>query len=357
MASAAETAAMRRAVALAAGGEPAARPNPSVGCVVLDAAGQVAGEGWHARAGGPHAEVAALHAAGPSARGGTVVVTLEPCDHTGRTGPCTRALLDAGVRRVVYAVDDPVAGGGAQRLAAAGVEVERGVLGEEAALGNARWLTAVRLGRPFVVYKYAASLDGRVAAADGTSRWVSGAAARADVHGLRAECDAVLAGVGTVLADDPHLTARLPDGSPAGTQPLRVVVDTSGRTPPTARVLDEAAPHWVATAAELGRGPDGRVSLPALLTALGGKGYQLVLVEGGPTLGGALLREGLVDRVVVYFAPVLLGAGPPALADAGVGTLADAPRFVVDQVSRVGEDVKVVARPRVAPDLTGPVVG
>lgn len=344
---------MRRAVELAARGEPGTKPNPSVGCVILDTAGEVAGEGWHEYAGGPHAEVAALSAAGTRATGGTAVMTLEPCDHTGRTGPCTSALLAAGVRRVVYAIGDPVAGGGAARLAASGVDVEGGVLAEQAALGNARWLTAARLGRPYVVYKYAASLDGRVAASDGTSRWISGEQARAEVHALRAASDAVIAGVGTVLADDPHLTARRADGSLAPAQPLRVVVDSSGRTPATARVRDDAAPTWIATAADLGRGADGRVSLPALMATLGGKGHQLVLVEGGPTLAGALLRHHLVDKVVAYIAPVMLGSGPVAVADAGVATLADAPRLVIEHVGRVGADVKVVARPAAAPDLTG----
>ncbi|MGN6331780.1 MAG: bifunctional diaminohydroxyphosphoribosylaminopyrimidine deaminase/5-amino-6-(5-phosphoribosylamino)uracil reductase RibD [Motilibacteraceae bacterium] len=337
---------MRRAIELAARGGPATRPNPEVGCVVLDAAGQVAGEGWHERAGAPHAEVVALAAAGSRARGGTAVVTLEPCAHTGRTGPCTRALLDAGVARVVYAVADPtaLAGGGAQVLAAAGVDVVGGLLAAEAAQGNERWLTSVREQRPWTTWKFAATLDGRSAAADGTSRWITSPEARADVHRLRGEMDAVVAGVGTVLADDPQLTVRDVAVQPAGPQPLRVVVDTEGRTPAGARVLDDAAPTWVATAAELGRGPDGRVDLVALAGELHRRGVQSVLLEGGPTLAGALLRVGLVDRVVGYVAPALLGAGPAALADAGIGTIADALRLELDDVTRIGADLRLTAR-------------
>lgn len=344
--SAVERGAMRRAVQLAARGGPATRPNPEVGCVVLDADGQVAGEGWHERAGGPHAEVVALAAAGARARGGTALVTLEPCAHTGRTGPCTQALLDAGIARVVYAVADPtaLAGGGAQLLAAAGVDVVGGVLADEAAQGNVRWLTSVREQRPWITWKFAATLDGRSAAADGSSRWITSAEARADVHRLRGEVDAVLAGVGTVLADDPQLTVRDAGGALSGPQPLRVVVDTEGRTPERARVLDGAAPTWVATAAELGRGQDGRVDLVALASVLHGRGVQSVLLEGGPTLAGAMLRAGLVDRVVGYVAPALLGAGPAALADAGIGTIADALRLELDDVTRVGPDVRFTAR-------------
>ncbi|WSG12163.1 bifunctional diaminohydroxyphosphoribosylaminopyrimidine deaminase/5-amino-6-(5-phosphoribosylamino)uracil reductase RibD [Nonomuraea sp. NBC_01738] len=216
---------MARAVELAALGHGTTSPNPVVGCVVLDAAGNPAGEGHHAHAGGPHAEVVALEAAGERARGGTAYVTLEPCDHTGRTGPCTEALLRAGVSRVVYAVADPspAAAGGGERLRGHGVEVERGVLEAEAEAVNIEWLTATRLGRPHVTWKLAATLDGRSAAADGTSQWITSPEARTDVHRLRARADAVVAGIGTVLADDPHLTAR-----PAvhGRAPLRVVLDS-----------------------------------------------------------------------------------------------------------------------------------
>ena len=348
MASEGEHAAMRRAVELAVRGESTARPNPVVGCVVLDRHGNLAGEGWHERAGGPHAEVAALREAGELARGGTAVVTLEPCAHIGRTGPCTQALIEAGVSRVVYAIADPnpAAAGGAAVLRAAGVDVESGPEAHAAERVNERWLTVVRLGRPHVTWKYAATLDGRVAAADGSSRWITGPEARADVHRLRALADAVLVGVGTVLADDPHLTVRTPDGAPAGPQPLRVVADSEGRTPADARVRDDAAPTWVATAGEVGRGLDGRLDLGALLKELLARGCQDVLVEGGPTLAAGLLRAGLVDRVVGYLAPALLGAGPAALADLGVATIGDALRLEPDDVRAVGPDVRVSARIR-----------
>lgn len=345
---------MARAVELAARGHGHTSPNPVVGCVVLDAAGRVAGEGFHAYAGGPHAEVAALREAGERARGGTAYVTLEPCDHTGRTGPCSGALLEAGVARVVHAVADPnpKAAGGAGRLRAAGVAVTAGVLAEEAERVNAEWLTWARLGRPHVTWKFAATLDGRSAAADGTSQWITSPEARADVHRLRARSDAIVAGIGTVLADDSRLTAR-----PALTEgrPLRVVVDPDARTPATARVLDGAAPTLVAVAADtvttlgadLLRVPrDGRgLDLHALLKELAAREVVSVFLEGGPTLAGAFLARGLVDRVVAYVAPALLGAGAAALGEAGVRTIGEAHRLIFDEVSPIGPDVRLVARP------------
>lgn len=348
MADHAELAAMRRAIELAARGRASTLPNPVVGCVLLDERGEVVGEGWHERPGGPHAEVAALLQAGDRAKGGTAVVTLEPCNHTGRTGPCAQALVEAGIRRVVVGVTEPTgeAGGGAEVLTAAGVEVERGVLAAEAERVNLPWLTAVRRGRPFVTWKFGATLDGRSAAADGTSRWITSTAARADVHRLRAECDVVMAGVGTVLADDPALTVRPADGSVPSRQPLRVVVDSLGRTPAGAQVLDGAAPTWVATAAEVGAGPDGRVDLDRLLAELFARDRRHVLLEGGPALAGAFLAAGLVDEVVGYLAPALLGDGPAALSGAGVGTIADAIRLELVDVTRVGDDVRLTARPR-----------
>ncbi len=346
MAHPSETAAMRRAIALASRGAATTRPNPVVGAVVLDPAGAVVGEGWHQHAGGPHAEVVALAAAGDRARGGTAVVTLEPCAHTGRTAPCIRALLDAGVRRVVYAVADPtdVAGGGAAALKEAGLDVEGGLLADEAAEVNVRWLTAVRRRRPWFIWKVAATLDGRVAAPDGTSRWISSPESRADTHLLRAACDTIVAGSGTVLADDPALTVRDTGGGPLDDQPLRVVVDTHGRTPPSARVRDDAAPTWVATAAELGTDSDGRVDLAALTCALFERGRRVALLEGGPRLAGGFLRAGLVDEVVAYLAPRLLGAGHAALEGTGITTLADAVSLDVREVTRVGPDVRVTAR-------------
>jgi len=342
----AEHEAMRWAIALAARGLGRTSPNPVVGCVVFDPSGAVAGEGWHARAGGPHAEVVALREAGPRARGGTAVVTLEPCKHTGRTGPCTQALLDAGIARVVVAVPDPnpLAAGGAALLRAAGVEVELGVLTDAASAGNIAWLTAVRTAKPFLTWKFAATLDGRSAAADGTSRWITGPEARADVHRLRSTVDTVMAGVGTILADDSALTVRLPGHD--GWQPLRVVVDSAGRTPATARVRDDSAETWIATAAEVGAGPDGRVDLDKLTAALHARGCRSVLLEGGPTLAGAALAAGLVDRVVGYVAPVLLGAGPAALVDAGISSIGEALRLDVTDVTVVGTDVRITGTPR-----------
>ncbi len=334
-----EQAALRRALDLSRTALGRTSPNPPVGAVVLDAAGQVAGEGVTAPAGGPHAEVVALAAAGERARGGTVVVTLEPCRHTGRTGPCTQALLAAGVARAVIGCREPtgLAGGGAHQLREAGVAVETGLLAAEVARGPLEaWLTAQRTGRPFVTWKYAATLDGRVAAADGSSRWITSADARADVARLRGEVDAVVVGVGTVLADDPRLTVR-PD---PGHQPLRVVLDSDGRTPPQARVRDDEAPTLVLTAADV-----PRHDLAAVLRVLADRGAVSVLLEGGPTLAGAFVRAGLVDRVVGYVAPALLGAGPAALGDIGVGTIAAAHRLLLDDVTRVGTDLRLVLRP------------
>ncbi|WP_153451259.1 bifunctional diaminohydroxyphosphoribosylaminopyrimidine deaminase/5-amino-6-(5-phosphoribosylamino)uracil reductase RibD [Streptomyces smaragdinus] len=357
---------MARAISLAAEGLGHTSPNPVVGCVVLDAAGQVAGEGHHRRAGGPHAEIHALGAAGARARGGTAIVTLEPCNHTGRTGPCARALIDAGIARVVYAVADPnpVAGGGAHTLAAAGVAVEGGVLAEEAAAGNRAWLTAVAAHRPYVRWKYAATLDGRSAAADGTSRWITSAESRADVHRLRAEADAVVAGAGTARADDPQLAVRGVDGPV--TQPLRVVVDTNATAvKPGARVLDDTAPTLIAVAPDadaghlpavlrLPRAAHGPgLDLTALLAELYERGVRSVLLEGGPTLAGAFLAAGLVDEVVGYLAPALLGAGPAALAGAGVATIGDAVRLDLTDVTRLGPDLRITAVP-LTPVTTAP---
>ncbi|MGW1766258.1 bifunctional diaminohydroxyphosphoribosylaminopyrimidine deaminase/5-amino-6-(5-phosphoribosylamino)uracil reductase RibD [Streptomyces sp. NPDC002073] len=351
---------MRRAIALAARGLGSTSPNPVVGCVVTDAAGTVVGEGFHERAGGPHAEVHALRAAGDRARGGTAYVTLEPCNHTGRTGPCAQALIEAGITRVVYAVSDPnpQASGGAATLRAAGVETEAAVLEAEAAEGNAAWLTSVRLGRPYVLWKYAATLDGRIAAADGTSRWISSPESRADVHRLRAACDAVVVGSGTLHADDPHLAVRGVEGA---SQPLRVVLDTRATIRPGARVLDGAAPTLVAVAedadtrhlpgVEVARLPSDAhgISVDALLRDLYARGVRSVLLEGGPTLAGAFVTAGAVDKVVGYLAPVLLGAGPAALADAGITTIADALRLDITETVRTGPDLRITAVPTTAP--------
>ncbi|NEK58372.1 bifunctional diaminohydroxyphosphoribosylaminopyrimidine deaminase/5-amino-6-(5-phosphoribosylamino)uracil reductase RibD [Geodermatophilus sabuli] len=329
---------MARARDLGAGVLGTTSPNPPVGAVVLAADGTPAGEGATAPPGGPHAEVVALAQAGERARGGTAVVTLEPCAHTGRTGPCADALLAAGIARVVVAVPEPteLAVGGAERLRAAGVDVELGVEQAEAEDGAlAAWLTGVRHRRPHVVWKVAGTLDGRVAAADGSSRWVTGAEARAAVHRLRATCDAVLVGSGTALADDPQLTVRGPDGTDADRQPLRVVLDRRGRLPATARVLDAAAPTLVSAA------PGPR----ELLAQLWERDVRRVLLEGGPTLAAAFLRDGLVDEAVVHLAPKLLGSGAPLVGDLGISAIVDALTLTVVDVTRLGGDVAIRLRP------------
>ncbi len=329
------TALMQRALDAALLG-PEADPNPRVGCVVTDAAGAVVGVGHHRGAGTPHAEVDALARAGESARGGTAYVTLEPCDHTGRTAPCTEALLAAGVAAVRYAVTDPdrAAAGGADRLADAGVFVAQGPLTAEAEALNRTWLHARRSGRPWVTWKTASSLDGRSAAADGTSRWITGEAARADVHRLRARCGAVVVGTGTVLADDPALTVRGPDGTATGRQPLRVVVGKRD-LPGGLRVLDEAAESLVVAS----RDPAEALSL------LHEREVHHVLLEGGPTLAAAFLRAGLVDEVVAYVAPVLLGGGPPSVGDLGGSSIDDALRLETTDVTVLDGDVRITAHP------------
>jgi diaminohydroxyphosphoribosylaminopyrimidine deaminase/5-amino-6-(5-phosphoribosylamino)uracil reductase len=334
----AERGAMARARALGAAVLGSTSPNPAVGAVVLAADGTVAGEGATSPPGGPHAEVRALAEAGERARGGTAVVTLEPCAHTGRTGPCADALLAAGIARVVVAVPEPteLAGGGAGRLTAAGVDVELGVEQAAAEAGAlAPWLTGVREHRPQVVWKVAATLDGRVAAADGTSRWITGPEARAAVHRLRATCDAVVVGSGTALTDDPQLTVRDDAGRPAARQPLRVVVDRRGRLPATARVRDDAAPTHLSAAG----------SPAELLAELFARDARRVLLEGGPTLAAAFLRDGLVDEAVVHLAPKLLGAGPSLVGDLGIPAISGALPFSVRDVTLVGGDVQVRLRP------------
>jgi diaminohydroxyphosphoribosylaminopyrimidine deaminase/5-amino-6-(5-phosphoribosylamino)uracil reductase len=331
----AEQAAMARARALGESVLGATSPNPPVGAVILAVDGTVAGEGATEPPGGPHAEVVALTAAGERARGGTAVVTLEPCAHTGRTGPCADALIAAGIRRVVVAVPEPteLAGGGADRLRDAGVDVVLGVQQEAAESGAlAAWLTGVRQRRPYVIWKAAATLDGGVAAADGSSRWVTGEPARAAVHRLRATCDAVVVGSGTALADDPQLTVRGVEGA---RQPLRVVADRRGRLPRGARVRDGAAPTLVSRAAN-----------PAeLLAELFDRDVRRVLVEGGPTLAAAFLRAGLVDEAVLHLAPKLLGAGPSLVGDLGIPRIGDALTFAVRDVTLLGGDVQVRLEP------------
>ncbi|MBB2921888.1 diaminohydroxyphosphoribosylaminopyrimidine deaminase/5-amino-6-(5-phosphoribosylamino)uracil reductase [Cellulomonas cellasea] len=353
----AETGALRHALTLARRG-PAHGPNPRVGCVLLapgattdpsgapDAAA-VLGEGWHQGAGTAHAEVAALADArrrGHDVRGATAVVTLEPCDHTGRTGPCSRALLDAGIARVVVSVADPnpAAAGGADRLRAAGVDVLEGVLAEQGRETLGAWLPAVERARPFVTLKLATSLDGRVAAADGSSRWITSPQSRRHAHDLRADVDAIVVGTGTALADDPSLTARTADGALTHHQPLRVVV--GHRDVPAGARLHGPGGELVHV-----RTHDPR----EVLRVLHAREVRHVLVEGGPTLAAAFLRAGLVDEVHAYVAPVLLGAGPPALADLGVTTITGALRLTPREVVHLGPDVLVVATPDALAPATG----
>ncbi|WP_345412432.1 bifunctional diaminohydroxyphosphoribosylaminopyrimidine deaminase/5-amino-6-(5-phosphoribosylamino)uracil reductase RibD [Pseudonocardia xishanensis] len=325
--------AMRRALAASVAVHGRTSPNPPVGAVVLDAAGEVVGVGATEPAGGAHAEVVALREAGERARGGTAVVTLEPCAHHGRTPPCTDALRAAGVQAVHIGAADPnpVAAGGAELLRAAGVTVTWSEL--DVAGGPLRaWLHSVRTGRPHVTWKLAATLDGRSAAADGTSRWITGPEARAEVHEFRSHVDAIVVGTGTARADDPALTARNPDGTDRPHQPLRVVVGHSDLAPGS-RLTAPDVLHLRT------QSPDD------VLKALADRGVVDVLLEGGPRLAGAFVQAGRVDRVLAYLAPALLGAGPAALGAAGVGTIADIRRLQVDTVRVVGADVLVDARP------------
>ncbi|MCO7202950.1 bifunctional diaminohydroxyphosphoribosylaminopyrimidine deaminase/5-amino-6-(5-phosphoribosylamino)uracil reductase RibD [Microbacterium sp. CnD16-F] len=334
----AERAALRHAFALAQRGPRGV--NPQVGAVILSPAGEVLAEGWHHGAGTPHAEIDALSKLGPdAARGATAVVTLEPCNHTGRTGPCAVALIEAGVARVVYAVDDPgeVSSGGAARLRDAGVEVEGGVLRDEGETIIASWLTVQRLGRPHVTLKWAQSLDGRAAASDGTSQWITGPEARADVHRRRSLADAIVVGTGTVLADDPALTARREDGGLYEDQPRPVVVGVRA-VPQEARVRKHPRPFM----------QDEGEDLRDLLDRLRELGAQRVFIEGGPTLAASFLRQGLVDELLVYIAPTLIGGDRLAVGDIGVATISQQRRLDITGVDRLGDDILVTLTPQEA---------
>lgn len=358
---------MAQALRLARNGLYTTAPNPRVGCVLVRD-GAVIGTGWHQRAGLAHAEVNALLAAG-DARGATAYVTLEPCSHTGRTGPCCEALLEAGVTRVVVAMQDPnpaVAGRGMQRLRDAGVEVRCGVLEAQARALNPGFVQRMEKGRPWLRLKLAASLDGRTAMASGESQWITGPAARADVQRWRARSCAVLTGVDTVLADDCRLTVRESAGEPfgpdPGRQPLRVVVDSSLRTPVEAQLLREPGSVLIAHAeapaqrasalreagAELLKLPaaDGRVDLSALLGRLAERGINEVLAETGATLAGALWLSGLVDELVLYQAPTLLGSLGRPLLVLPWSSMAQQQRLDIVSMIAVGEDMRIIARPR-----------
>lgn len=333
---------MRRALELAARG-PARGINPRVGCVILSPAGDIIAEGWHRGAGTAHAEIDALsHLEADEARRTTAVVTLEPCNHTGRTGPCSDALIAAGIARVVYGVSDPGehSHGGAERLREAGIDVIGGVLRDEINGFLADWLFAARHRRPFVTLKWASSLDGRTAAADGSSRWITGPAARARVHEQRAANDAILVGTGTVLADDPSLTARTPHGELRDAQPVPVVLGLRD-IPEAAAVHRHPQTPIVMRTRELG----------SALHELQQCGIRSLYVEGGPTLASAFVTSGLVDEFAIYLAPTLIGGPRAALNDLGVGSIDEQRRLELRSVERLGDDLLIMARPVPAPGL------
>jgi diaminohydroxyphosphoribosylaminopyrimidine deaminase/5-amino-6-(5-phosphoribosylamino)uracil reductase len=339
---AAESAAMLRALDIARTPGVPLGPNPRVGCVLLDPEGGEVAEGFHRGAGHPHAEIEALRALGGTARGLTAVVTLEPCNHTGRTGPCAQALIEAGIARVVFGQADthPVASGGAATLQQAGVDVAGGLHEDEARAINTAWTFAVEHGRPYVTWKFATSLDGRSAAVDGTSRWVSNEAARRDTHRLRSQCDVVLVGTGTVLVDNPQLNVRddIDEPLPPDQQPLRAVMGTSD-LPADRRIFDDSAEtvHLVT------RDP------AQALKELHERDRQHVFLEGGPRLAGGFLRAGVVDEVVAYVAPMLLGDGQAAVQGLDIPTIDAAVRFEVVDVEVLGiggdRNVRVTMRP------------
>lgn len=349
---------MRAALALGARGLGTTWPNPAVGCV-LTRGGAVVGRGWTMPGGRPHAETEALRRAGDAARGATAWVSLEPCDHHGETPPCSRALIDAGIARCVFAMRDPdprVAGKGAARLRAAGIDVVEGVCAEEAAAVHRGYVLHRAAGRPLVTWKVASTLDGRIAARGGDSRWITGETARARAHLLRARHDAVLVGVRTALADRPRLTCRLPGLE--SRSPVRAVMDSRLRSPPDAPLLADGGGAWFLCRADIDpariaaferRGavalpvaPDGDgVSMTAALAALAERGVTRLLVEGGGRVAASLLRAGLVDRIEWFRAPLAIGGdGVPAIAPFGVDRVAGAPRFRRVALRRLGDDVQ-----------------
>ena len=355
---------MRRALELAARGHHLTSPNPMVGAIVLDHSGEFAGEGFHARAGEPHAEKLAIDRAGARARGGTLYVTLEPCSHQGRTPPCADAVVAAGISRVVVAMEDPdrrVAGRGISLMREAGITVEVGLEEKEARRLNRFYVKHRTTGLPWVTARFGASLDGKIATATGESRWITSEGARLESHRLRQQHDAILVGAGTVVADDPELTNRLPE---AARQPLRVVLDSTLRIPATAKVLAglEDSPTLVVTTARAkqqkgagliktgvevvavdGAGPEQRVDLGQLLRLLGDRGILSVLVEGGAEVNGAFFDNHLVDGVVAFLAPLVIGGrdAPSAVGGKGAQALADAFRLTNLELARIGDDIMV----------------
>ena len=354
---------MQRALELAANAIFDTDPNPAVGCVVVRD-GAIVGEGWTAPPGGPHAEIVALAAAGARAAGASVYVTLEPCCHTGRTGPCTSALIEAGVARVVYATEDPnpmVGGGGARLLRSAGIEVEGGIGAQETRRLNAGFFSRMERGRPFVRLKVAASIDGRTALGNGVSKWITGAAARADVHQWRARSSAVVTGVATVIADDPLLSARGDTLPSRFAQPLRVVLDSQLRIPATARIFSAESPVLILTCVNEPRHAGlppyvevatvradavGRCEVHAVLELLAGRAINDVWVEAGGTVAASFLTAGLVDELFVYTAPVVLGDdGLGMFSLRGLTSMDQRYEFDVDSVKSFGRDLRIVYRP------------
>jgi diaminohydroxyphosphoribosylaminopyrimidine deaminase/5-amino-6-(5-phosphoribosylamino)uracil reductase len=358
---------MGRAIELARRGLFTSDPNPRVGCVLVRG-GRIVGEGWHERAGGPHAERVALEQAGDEAEGATAYVTLEPCSHTGRTGPCTEALIAARVARVVCSSPDPdprVAGSGIQALERAGIAVEVGLLERRARGLNPGYWSRLLKQRPLVRSKIAVSLDGRTALANGRSQWLTGRAAREDTHRWRARSSAVLTGIGTLLADDPALNARLADADVAVLQPARVVVDSRLRTPLSAKTLslpgevilftcgadeDRRSALRSKGAAVETVGGEVRCDLGEIMRRLAELQYNEIWVEAGPTLNGALLARGLIDELVVYLAPTVLGSdGRDMFELTGLTSLAECPRFRFEEAHSIGDDLRVIGRPITKP--------
>lgn len=353
---------MARALQLARFGLNTSHPNPRVGCVLVKE-GERVGEGWHRSAGGPHAEIDALSMAGSRAAGAACFVSLEPCCHHGRTPPCTEALVKAGIRRVVAAAEDPnprVQGQGFAILQDAGVQVECGVLEEESRHLNRGFFSRMERGRPFVTCKLAGSLDGRTATASGESKWITAEAARADVQRLRAQASAVMTGIVTVLSDDPWLTVRDPRIEMGGRQPLRVIIDSSLRTPLSARLLAQPGKACIVTLEQpqhrvqpfIDRGVavlmvsarDGRVDLGEALRRLSDMEINEVLLEAGPTLAGAMFRAELVDELVLYTAPMLLGGEAlPLLSLPGISRLSDGLRLQIKDLRQIGADLRITA--------------
>lgn len=353
---------MARALQLAYKGLYTTDPNPRVGCVVV-MNGEIVGEGWHERAGEPHAEVLALTAAGARSRGATAYITLEPCCHQGRTPPCTRALIEAGIARVVAAMQDPnprVAGQGTQQLRNAGIAIEIGLMEAAARALNPGFIQRMQFGRPYVRVKLAASLDGRTALASGESKWITGPAARHDVQRWRARSSAILTGIGTILADDPSLTVR--DFDVQGRQPLRVVADSRLRLPAAAKLLTVPGATLVATAStdqdraasltkagvelvQLCRA-DGRVDLASLLAHLAQREVNELLVEAGASLSGALLDAGLIDELIVYIAPHVLGTGARGMFDTPLlAHMAERASLTITDARAIGPDWRILAKP------------